>query len=129
MWTRSQRIVLLGLLVCLLVYLSIRFALNHHALTNAPPVVGPMADQLASHLDPNTASRGALSEIPGVGQTLAQAIIDYREQFQKSHPGQPAFTRPEDMRRVRGIGVAREESLQEFLQFPALPSTRSSNNK
>ena len=50
-------------------------------------------------IDPNTASVASLRRLTGIGPVLAQAIVTYRE----AHGPMP-FRRPEDLRRVPGIG-------------------------
>jgi competence ComEA-like helix-hairpin-helix protein len=47
----------------------------------------------------NTASAKELSALEGVGQRLAERIVDYR----KTHG---PFKKPEDLRKVRGVGAA-----------------------
>jgi competence protein ComEA len=48
-------------------------------------------------VDINTASDTELTALPGVGDALAQRIVEYREK-------QGPFTAPEQLMNVRGIG-------------------------
>ena len=54
----------------------------------------------------NTASKEKLETLPGVGETTAQKIIDYRETNGK-------FKTIEDIKNVSGIGDAKYESLKD----------------
>lgn len=54
----------------------------------------------------NTASKEKLETLPGVGETTAQKIIDYREANGK-------FKTIEDIKNVSGIGDAKYESLKD----------------
>jgi len=45
----------------------------------------------------NTATEAELSKLKGVGHSLARKIIEYRD-------AQGAFKRPEDIRKVQGVG-------------------------
>ena len=65
-----------------------------------------------------------IAALPNVGEKLAAAIIEYREEFQKSHPGRPVFLQPDDLRHVRGIGTAKVESMQAYFTFPATRPSR-----
>lgn len=61
----------------------------------AGPSAGP-----AAPIDLNTASEAELDELPGVGPSIAAAIVTFREQ-------NGGFTSVEDLLDVRGIGEAR----------------------
>lgn len=56
----------------------------------------------------NTADVPALKRLPGIGPSLAQKIVDYRE----SHG---PFGRPEDLQAVPGIGPAKYEAVKELI--------------
>ena len=59
----------------------------------------------------NTASAPALERLPGIGPVLAQRIVEYRE---LNGP----YQRLEDLLEVEGIGPAKLESLQDYIQVP-----------
>jgi DNA uptake protein ComE-like DNA-binding protein len=118
-WTKSQRRVILALLIAVLIYLSIRLLLNPIYVSNPQPAAPPRASELEDRIDPNTADAQTLSTLPQMGEKRAKAMIEYREQFLATHPGQPAFSQPQDLLRVKGIGASMLEELQPFLIFPA----------
>ena len=62
----------------------------------------------SSLVDINTASLDELDTLPGIGPTLAQAIIDYREQ-------NGPFLAIEDIIFVPGIGDAKFEAIKDYI--------------
>lgn len=78
-------------------------------------------------IDPNTASWTELMRLPRVGESLAKAIVAYREERQQMMQSPKArahvvFMRPEDMLEVTGIGPATLQLMREHLRFPAAAS-------
>ena len=70
---------------------------------------GTPSDLLGDELvDINTASQEELEGLPGIGPTLAQAIIAYREE-------NGPFARIEDIVNVSGIGSATYEDLKDLI--------------
>ena len=74
--------------------------------TGAPQVGAPKGGD--GRININTASRGELTDLPGIGDTLAGRIIDYRLQH-------GPFMQVEDIRGVSGIGEKRYEAIKELI--------------
>ncbi len=65
-------------------------------------------------MDINKASVEELTELPGIGKTVAERIVAYRE---KNGP----FKSPEDLLKVKGIG---EKRLQKILPLITIQSEK-----
>lgn len=72
----------------------------------------PPSRQTRFPLDLNTARIEDFMTLPGIGEKLAQRIVEYR----KSHGG---FRRVEDLRAVKGIGEKRMERLRPLVMTAA----------
>jgi competence protein ComEA len=79
----------------------------------APPLAAPAGGTAAAGpappaplVDLNTASATELEELPGIGPTTAEAIVDHRE---RNGP----FAAVDDLLDVRGIGDAKLEQLRD----------------
>jgi len=66
-------------------------------------------------VDINTATAAELTELPGVGEALAQRIVEYREK-------QGPFTAPEQLMNVRGIGEKSFAKLRDRLTVSQAPA-------
>jgi Helix-hairpin-helix motif len=120
-----RRGVLIGLLGFILVYLSIRLLMNPSYVSDPQPHVPARGGEVENRIDPNTADWSTLAALPQIGERRARDIVAYREQFAAQNPGQVAFTRAEDLYRIRGFGVALVSLIEPYLVFPgALPSTQ-----
>ena len=124
-WTLPQRRVLLVLLSALLVFLVIRYAFNPIYVSDPQPEQPARFDELADRIDPNTADWTALAALPGVGEKKAKDIVAFREESKRYAPNGVAFAGPEDLLKVKGIGLAMLEGISPHLMFPA-PATTSS---
>lgn len=61
-------------------------------------------------LDINTATVEQLMTLPGIGQTLAQRIVEYRSLY-------GAFETPEELMEVKGIGEKTFADLEEYIRI------------
>ena len=118
MWTPSQRRTLIGLIVVLSTYLLIRSAFNKRYVPDPQPTEPPRMHELADRLDPNTATLAELIVLPQMGEKRAGEIIAYRDRYQRDHPGEIAFKRPDDLLKIKGIGQAMVQTFSPHLTFP-----------
>ena len=76
------------------------------------------AESLADTINPNTADWASMTRLPGIGPTRARAIVAFREQYLQDHPDETrAFTRAEDLMRIKGIGEKISAQIEPFLIF------------
>lgn len=59
-------------------------------------------------LDINTATSQELMKLPGIGEVLSQAIVDYRQK-------NGAFSCIEDIMKVSGIGQGRFSAIEDYI--------------
>jgi hypothetical protein len=118
LWTPTQRRSVLILSMFLLIFLAVEFLTKPAVLTDPLPQDMPRAQDIQDRLDPNISSAEALSAIPELGEKRALEIVAYRENFELRYPGHRAFTQPEDLVQIKGIGLATIENLRPYLLFP-----------
>jgi hypothetical protein len=118
-WTPRQRLALSLFILLILAYLLILYLSHPSRISTPQPLEGPRANELNDKLDPNTAPLEDLSALPNLGPAMARRMIEDREQFQKTHPNQPAYNKLEDLLRIKGIGPAALENLRPYLRFPS----------
>lgn len=69
-------------------------------------------------VDINKATVAELTALPGVGDALAQRIVDYRDE-------QGPFTAPEQLMNVRGIGEKSFEKLRDQVTVGSQPASKT----
>jgi len=89
----------LGLLLCL--------GASAARTAAAPPAEAKAAPKPAA-IDVNRASAADLQSVPGIGKSLAERIVDFRE---KNGP----FAKIDDLLKVQGIGEKSLEKLRPYL--------------
>jgi len=122
LWKPSHRRALIALLAVLLVCLSVKLAFNRARIPDPQPENGLRSNDLATQMDPNTASWEELAAIPRLGEKRAQAIVALRDQLLRDHPDRLPFSNPDDLRHVKGIGPSTVANLKPYLFFA--PATR-----
>jgi DNA uptake protein ComE-like DNA-binding protein len=115
--------VVIGLLSAVVVYVTVRLILNPTYVSDPQPPVPSRAHELEDRIDPNTADAHTLAALPQIGLNRAQDIVEYRERFVAENPGQVAFTKPADLMRIRGFGVAMVSHVEPYLFFPKATTT------
>ena len=74
----------------------------------APPASGGAVAGVAGLINVNTAAATELEELPGVGEVIGQAIVDYRTE-------NGPFTSVDQLLDVSGIGDATLENIRELV--------------
>lgn len=81
---------------------------RRQAVIPAQTVSGPSDQERALIVDINTADTDELAQLPGIGEILAQRIVDFR----KVHG---PFTAPEQLTNVEGIGQGKLEAILDWI--------------
>ena len=76
-------------------------------LSDAVPQASPPSSHVGK-LDINTAAASQFTLLPGIGEKLAQRIVDYRDE-------NGSFTAVEELMRVPGIGEKKFDSIRQYL--------------
>ena len=81
-------------------------------LWGAPPAVWcadmPAAAAQMEKVNVNTATAAQLTALPGIGDTIAQAIVDYRD-------NNGAFRSVDDLLQVKGIGEKKLAAVRDLV--------------
>ena len=81
---------------------------SYEVLTERNSVFVSTAPSEVERVNINTASLEELCTLSGIGESLAQSIIDYREEF-------GPFEVPADIMQVKGIGEGIYERISEYI--------------
>src|SRR5436190_802077 len=107
--SRSDQVVVAGIAIVALAAM-VGWWLSHGGwqgelveIDDAPPLA------VEFQVDLNSADWAELAQMPGIGPALGRRIVESRE-------SQGPFKRPEDIRRVRGIGVKTDARIRPELR-------------
>jgi hypothetical protein len=116
--TRRQRRTAAVLLV-LIVILSLWRGTSRGPLLDDPlPAKGPLAADLLSTIDPNTATADEWAALPGVGPAMAKKIVAFCKAKTTDDPDVLPLQRLDDLDAVPGIGPENLKQLAPYLRFP-----------
>ena len=77
-------------------------------LSNTQIIVIPKKKEEAKKISINSAGISELTQLPGIGEKIAQRIIDYREQY-------GGFRTLEDLMNVSGIGNVKFNKIKQYI--------------
>ncbi|MEE9295331.1 MAG: helix-hairpin-helix domain-containing protein [Phycisphaerae bacterium] len=102
-----------------LVALALALVLRAQRIPAPDPAIALQnASAIVTGVNPNTAPAAELTVLPGIGPGRAKAIVAFREANRDTAgPGEPVFKRPDDLRKVSGIGPKTVEKLRPWLTF------------
>ena len=103
-FTRQERQVILFLITVALVGMGVSFLAKRYSQVKAIACI----NQDIGKIDLNKADKETLIGIPGIGEKLAQRIIDYRNQ-------QAGFKDAEELKNIKGISDYKYEKLKDLL--------------
>jgi competence ComEA-like helix-hairpin-helix protein len=123
-WTPRNIAALIALTAAVAAMVGWRMADRRSRMDADLVVTGAPMPAAAETIDPNTASWASLARLPGIGPGRAKAICSYRQQSDRT----PAFTQPDDLMDVSGIGEVILDGIRPYLTFgePDTPSPDSS---
>ena len=105
--TKPEMVAIFVLLLALFVGLGINYLRIHYSGPKIE-VVEPASSEIQTKIDINSATREELTLLPGIGETLAQRIVDYR---QENVP----FESIDDLSKVRGIRPGLVKDIEGFV--------------
>ena len=105
--TKPEIVAIFVLLAALFIGLGVNYLRIHYFGPNLEVTTAPESE-IETKIDINSATREELTLLPGIGETLAQRIVDYR---QKNGP----FEKIYDLSKVRGIRPGLVKDIEGFV--------------
>ena len=96
-----------ALTACMVSVLASHREISVHSVTGSEVISGVPVFYSEERININTATKDQLLELPGIGDTLAERIIEYRTEF-------GSFYDVGELREIKGIG---DKLLREILPY------------
>lgn len=100
------------------ILVALALALSTVGAQEATSTTSSAAPAASAMVNLNTASLAQLETLPGVGRTIAERIVEYRER-------NGGFKRAEDLMNVRGVGEQSFLRLRPLVTVGAPPAERA----
>lgn len=105
------------ILVLLTLLFGIRYYSNKSYVGRQEVEDKEKVKEIEGKINPNTASWTSMARLPGIGEKLAQAIVDYRKEYWLEKKNKLCFNSCEDLEKVRGIGPVKCEQIRPYIKF------------
>lgn len=103
--TRQERLVILFFVGIILLGIGLNLLFKLYL-----PLKPFLFSEDALKLDINCADKKTLISLPGIGERLAQRIIEYRDNNQ-------GFQDLEELKKIKGIGMDKYETIKEYFKI------------
>jgi len=77
--------------------------------------------RFSARINPNEAAAVDLECLPGLNEKLANAIVEYRGEYQRRYPHRLVFANLQDLKRIKGISDKLLLKISPYLVFPPKP--------
>jgi len=114
-WRRGNVLALLALCVLAGGWLAVMRSARTVSVGARIPVDSEKVARATEKIDPNVATPASLRRLPGIGPTIAERIVEYRQAR-----GERCFRRPEDLLKVPRIGPKTVENVRRHLKIGGL---------
>jgi|GEM_PF-1035054 len=104
----EDQLIVLWLLVSLMVCVLVWLWFFEFGKINVAQIADNPVRVLRYQVDLNNAPKSELLQLPGIGATLAERIVEYREEVEPYHD-------VADLEKIQGIGVKKRESATPYV--------------